>query len=577
MPNLRVNFPETLPGAMKFSGEEGLNDAIHLIRAFKAMPSISDPLFEAVRAMAPGGGRPRLEGEWILVAIALIVSRQGDIQPFHDRASMELWQACGFERRPGYSTVHDRLTELENAIPAIEDAIGRMVRHSIEVEPRIGRHVHIDGTEAETHSRCFHDCREDEYCAWRKDGETVEDVNERVLGRSTTATAQKRRQEEDAGEVTGEAEETAISSEPASPKAANSSRGPALRRVRTSNHSWLTHDPDAGFRSYTKPNGTVESWHGFYHSRAVDDFTGLTLYGLVTSSSKTEHSQYESLLEGISRSMNSPEAFKLFDDDEASLIQALTGDHVRLPEAILGDRGYAYPFIHEMNTRLGILTVTPWRKFPDGRDQPTETTLVGSDGTPVTVDRHGIIRCKHCGGPTKRVEFRRADGETPRIYAECILPSAPGSPCNKKQSVSCALDWRMLRPLELNNERYLALESRFQFERAHHMGRVRNRNGGKDPILRPKRLGLPWQQLLLTVATMVDWLRAGLKHGWLQATRNTFQGYKKRVTDGIKKARTKLDDLVRERARELRNERHHAGLDSCWPPEPEPPPPKPGA
>ena len=41
--------------------------------------------------------------------------------------------------------------------------------------------------------------------------------------------------------------------------------------VETSKHSWRTHDSDAGFRSYRRPNGTLEGWHGFYHLRAVDD------------------------------------------------------------------------------------------------------------------------------------------------------------------------------------------------------------------------------------------------------------------------------------------------------------------
>jgi hypothetical protein len=101
----------------------------------------------------------------------------------------------------------------------------------------------------------------------------------------------------------------------------------------------------------------------------------------------------------------------------------------------------------------------------------------------------------------------KSDGR--RIYVSCLLPSAPDSPCTKQQSVPCDRDWRMLTPLPRNDDRHLALETRFQFERAHHMGRVRNRNGPKDSILRPKRLGLTWQQLLLNTGTPVDLFRAG--------------------------------------------------------------------
>jgi hypothetical protein len=150
-----------------------------------------------------------------------------------------------------------------------------------------------------------------------------------------------------------------------------------LYRVTTSNHKWLTHDPDAGFRTYKKPAG-LEGWHGFYHSRAVDDFTGLTLYGHVTSSSRTELSQYTDILRGIIRSTNPADKHGGLDDnnddyeDHHLLTAALLDADVLLPEAILGDRGLAYVSTYEQNTRLGIQTVMPWRNFnEDAQNQPT--------------------------------------------------------------------------------------------------------------------------------------------------------------------------------------------------------------
>jgi hypothetical protein len=89
--------------------------------------------------------------------------------------------------------------------------------------------------------------------------------------------------------------------------------------------------------------------------------------------------------------------------------------------------------------------------------------------------------------------------------------------CQRLQSVSCAFDWRMLTELPGDDPRYLALASPFQLERSHHLRRVRNRNGVNEPLLRPKRLGRAWQQLLLSLGTMLDWFRAGLKHGWLES------------------------------------------------------------
>jgi hypothetical protein len=587
MPALRLNFPETLPTAAKFSGFPALNDGILLVRAFKQESWVSEPLLAGLNALTPRCGRPRMAGEWGLVAIAWIASRQGDIQPFHDRAPLELWHECGFDHRPSYATTHARLTELEGALPEIEAAIGLLVQRCRQAEPRIGRHVHIDGTEADTHSRFFHACQEGDACSWQREGETMEEVNHRMLGKATTDSVQRQRQREDAGESSDLAEEAPLSRHrvesppPDGGHARGRNRKLPLYSVTTSKHKWLTHDPDAGFRTYKKPAG-LEGWHGYYHSRAVDDFTGLTLYGHVTSSSRTELSQYTDILRGIIRSINPADKHAGLDDnnddqeDDHLLRAALLHADVLLPEAILGDRGLGYVSTYEQNTRLGIQSVMPWRNFNDGRKEPADITLTGRDGLPIHIDRDGVIHCKHCGGPTRRVEFRRAKDENPRIYVTCLLPSPPDSPCRKLQSVSCDVDWRMLTPVARNDDRCLALECRFQFERAHHLARVRNRTGAKDPILRPKRLGQPYQQLLLNLGTMVDWLRAGLKHGWFNHIANTPATYPTRVAAGIKKARQVLDTQVANRAEIIRVERRAFGLDSAhWPPEPEPPPPQP--
>jgi len=589
VPKQRIHFPETLPGAAKFSGDASLNEPIELVRLFKDSKATSMPLIEAGDALASAHGRPRMRGSWMLAAVGFIASRQLDIQPFHDRASAEFWWECGFECSPSYSTTHARLTELEQLIPEIEEAIGRMVQQYMELEPRIGRHVFVDGTEAETHSRFHHDCKDDDNCAWRREGETAEDVNRRVLGRATTEAAQQRRQQEDAREVESKAEEIVLASERAeqargslasSPnramaRSSGASKHRPLHRVKTSNHNWLTHDPDAGFRSYRRPNGKLEGWHGYYHFVAVDLYTGLPLFGLVASSSRTEHSQYEEILHGVIRSMNGRDICRRLDDDDLSLTEALLGSNARRPEAIIGDRGFAYPFIYEQNTRLGIQTVAPWRKFANGRDEPTEIVLKGRDGPLFVVDRDGVIHCRHCGGPTHRVELRLASDQNPRIYVKCSLPSASDSPCQKLQSVSCAHDWRMLTELPRNDPRYLALESFFQLERSHQVRRVRNRSGAKDPLLRPKRLGRLWQQLSLSLGTMVDWFRAGVKHGWLERSGEPFVGYPAKVRKKMKAAQERLQEQVAKRFEGRRLERQHLGLDRCLGREPQRPPPSP--
>jgi len=83
-----------------------------------------------------------------------------------------------------------------------------------------------------------------------------------------------------------------------------------------------------------------------------------------------------------------------------------------------------------MNTSLGIQTVTPWRNFGDGRTEPAEILVGGHDGLPCVVDRHRVIHCRHCGGPTKRMELRLSQDQNPRIYVKCLLPSPSNSPAS---------------------------------------------------------------------------------------------------------------------------------------------------
>ena len=56
-----------------------------------------------------------------------------------------------------------------------------------------------------------------------------------------------------------------------------------------------------------------------------------------------------------------------------------------------GDRGYSVRKTFMHNTERGIASVFPWRQGPGEsarRDMDRDE-----------VDRHGIIRCRECGGP----------------------------------------------------------------------------------------------------------------------------------------------------------------------------------
>jgi hypothetical protein len=88
--------------------------------------------------------------------------------------------------------------------------------------------------------------------------------------------------------------------------------------------------------------------------------------------------------------------------------------------------------------RHGTAPIFAWR--PGGGD--------GKRHDKETHDRHGVVRCKHCGGTTNFVRFdagdqsRPEDERSPRLWVLCMLGLEPG--CAKEQTIGCKTDWRLL-------------------------------------------------------------------------------------------------------------------------------------
>jgi len=127
--------------------------------------------------------------------------------------------------------------------------------------------------------------------------------------------------------------------------------------------------------------------------------------------------------------------------------------------------------------------------------------------------RHGIVRCKTCGGPTEFVSFARSAGKgrTPRLYVTCAMPTEE---CQGRQPIGCAENWRMLLPLWRTDATYLALRhSGKRYERVHLHWRQRYRVASDDHNLRPKRKGLACQQLRANAALLLEWLQICWREG----------------------------------------------------------------
>jgi hypothetical protein len=218
-------------------------------------------------------------------------------------------------------------------------------------------------------------------------------------------------------------------------------------------------------------------WHGLYSSKAVDHFTG----GVVPSVD--------------SASINEGHLFpQLFDR-----VKELAGD---APETAIADRGMSITSCFEHTTKNGTAAVFPWRKYGDGLRHDHETH-----------DRHGVKRCKHCGGDMEQVRFSAGNGH-PRLWFRCMSPATPG--CQKEQTIACKTDWRSLVALSRTDPLYHELKKPHQsFEQAHDVWRDRYRVAADTLANRPKVVGLDWHRLRANVACLIDWLRIAAKNDWL--------------------------------------------------------------
>jgi hypothetical protein len=234
---------------------------------------------------------------------------------------------------------------------------------------------------------------------------------------------------------------------------------------------------------YDGKKGAVTFWHGFLDRKSVDYTTGLRLVSQFVSCSVQEHFLHDTIIERI---------------------VATTGF---APLAFSADRGLSYPSVYEYNTRHGIATVIPYRL------RGAETARQDHDEW----DRHGIPRCRGCGGPTEFVRF--AHLPEPRLWVRCALAGAHRAPeCSHIQTHNCSKDFKMLLPLWRVDPVYLALRrAQEQYERLHRHTRDRFQVAGKDVQRRPKRIGIEWQQLRADVTVFLEWLRLCARQGWLLA------------------------------------------------------------
>jgi hypothetical protein len=512
--------PEYLQDATRFQTHAHIFNGLWVIqtlRRYEGEPHyLLDPVYLAVEQTKPGSqfGRKRNGGRFELAYLAFVFSRHPDVRPWWQQAGHSIWTAAGFTERPSYSLCHRRFAELEHpdVIEAMELVARRLIQLAVKgSDGRVGRYLHFDSTEAETHARLQHACPEWAACRKAKTPGVWKRAALITATASTPMVRAERHLEAAAPEPAGAEEDTEIG------EAEEIRRDPDKLRVKVGGCWYDVLDPTAGIRAYITNGRVKRFWVGFYNAKAIDHFTGAPVAVRITSASTNEFVTYPDLFRA---------AYENTD---------------RLPIAVVADRGYSVSAVFEHNTRIGVASVMPWRGSGTVTDRAQEDRELH--------DRHGILRCKHCGAPTKLVSFAKSAGAKrgkelrgPRLYAKCLLPITAG--CAARQSVGCDRAWRMLLPLWRDSPVYLALRhSHDRYERVHHHWRVRWRSGADDHSLRPKRRGRDNQQLRANAALLIEWLMICWRENWMPDSRPFGKPHPDRI---IQEDGTQHSDSLRE-------------------------------
>jgi len=487
----RITPPLHLPGATEFSADRDLFSPVWLVKTLKQTSWLYRDLEEATR-LDKNWGRHKEPGSWALVYFAFVFSGQVDIEPWWKRTSDDVWRECGFAVRPSYQTTWERFVELESVADEFKDAANRLIQHARKHDPNVGVHLHVDGTEAETHAALVHDCQPGDGCRWQPGQPGAVKRPERV---DIDKVRHDRHRES----------ENAPEDEPTFGKADEVKLEDGRLRVKMGGHWYRSLDTSAGIRSYR----AGKCWHGFYNQKAIDHYTGAPIAVGVYSASTQEYHCY-------------PDLF--------ARVQAALGGN---PETVVADRGFSVASVFALNTNNGVASVMPWRRNNHHHDHPHDEA---------THDRDGIPRCKHCGAESKFLRFR-VDRSGPRLWFTCVQKTT--ADCQRAQSLTCSKDWRLLNPLWRTDPIYHELwATHSNYERVHYHWRERYKVAGDNLANRPKRRGLAWQELRAQAALAIEWFCIAFRQGWLGSARRNQKAATRYIEAGAKS----LDELLKRRA-----------------------------
>ena len=419
-----------------------------------------------------------------------------------------------FHAHPGVSHAARPVRGLENYAYAFIDAANKLIQQARRHEPRIGQHVHFDGTAFHSHASLEHACPDANTTA-----EPPALASARSWPRPTTTTSK-----------------TSVTPTPASPSRPTPARSPTARApARLSDehaaalgldpttygvliragHIYKCRDKSAGGRRYAATKRKDVFWLGGYFMPGVDDSTRAP--PRCTSPRPPP---------GVQRAPAAYEKTCVAIDDE--------------PITAVMDRGFHIKARLEELHLCGTAPIVPFRAPHAGwTPENLQTEMIDSDGTP---------RFATCGRPepprARGLGLDWAEG-VPRIRYRCAIYDT--DECLGRTQSIAVLDAAAAAepdPSRTSRLHHDLLESHQNMEGVFAAWRERYKVAGNDLGSRiRRRAGVSAQNLRAAAALLIEWFRMDLRNGWMGSHRHRNTQTPKERTGGI----VALDHVLRHR------------------------------
>ena len=475
------------PGAAAFDQDPALLDREAVLDEFLAHPfsqllrllidaGVRDVGWVASLDMA-SEVRARRQASMIGPYLAYAWSNYISFAPWYKRFGEDtekkamFWARFGFAKPPVQSLVDQRFKELEAQWGVVAAVVRMLIANAVSYVPWLGDVVYGDGragvSRAEMEHCCEafpgHECAKPTAETMRSDD--AEDVNDartkanRKLGDDEEDLETNRRHRESLRRPDG----TLVT----------------YRYFLIDGCWWRSLDLSAGFRKYEH-----FKWFGFIVYFLTGAIPGLPLDVVVAPADVQEYDLNPDGFAGLEASLG------------------------RSPLAAGYDSYCSTRPVATFHTLHRRALVAPRR----GGHDPARRARWGTDKW----DEDGIPRCPNCRGEGVVVGASIISQE-PFLRFECRLQPLPG--CKGMHMISCLEDAIALLPLTRLTEPYESIRyMRNNSENTHQVQARRHEFASKDSAHALGRLqSVPAQRLRIWACLLLDWYRASLRNGWLEA------------------------------------------------------------